>query len=223
MSTLANPNQAYSAAIGGPPESVLRRTLDIAVAVLALAVLSPLLLALALAIVVDSPGHPFHRGWRVGQGGTRFRIWKFRSMLPARGRPGPPITGAADPRVTRVGRFLRKTKLDELPQFVNLLLGDMTLVGPRPEAPEMVAHYTPAQMAVLAAKPGMTGQGQISWPDEEESIPAGVAAERYYVEHLLARKVDADLDYLRHRTALSDARIVWATVVLVLSTLRKKL
>src|SRR5208283_5490703 len=101
---------------------------DIVVAAVALAVLSPLLLIAALAVIIDSPGSPFYRGWRVGKGGRNFRMWKFRSMANAVGK-GAPITGRNDPRITRVGRLLRKTKLDELPQFINVLTGDMTLVG----------------------------------------------------------------------------------------------
>ncbi len=192
----------------------MRRAVDIVVGAIALLVLSPLLLITALAVVIDSPGSPFFRGWRVGKGGRPFRMWKFRSMAKGAAR-GAPITGRNDPRVTRVGRLLRKTKLDELPQFINVLKGDMTLVGPRPEAPEVVARYTPEQRAVLAVKPGVTGRVQLEAGEESESIPEGVDPHQYYVEHLMERKLRRDLDYLSARTPLSDARIVFETATLV--------
>jgi lipopolysaccharide/colanic/teichoic acid biosynthesis glycosyltransferase len=192
----------------------MRRALDIVAGAIALLVLSPLLLITALAVVIDSPGSPFFRGWRVGKGGRPFRMWKFRSMAKGAAR-GAPITGRNDPRVTRAGRLLRKTKLDELPQFINVLKGDMTLVGPRPETPEVVARYTPEQRAVLAVKPGVTGRVQIEAGEESESIPEGVDPHQYYVEHLMERKLRRDLDYLSVRTPLSDARIVFETATLM--------
>ena len=120
----------------------MRRIVDIVVASVALAVLSPLLAAIMLAVFISSPGNPFYGGRRAGKDGRNFRMWKFRTMVHGAAKMGP-ITGKNDPRVTPLGRLLRKTKLDELPQFFNLLLGDMTLVGPRPESPEIVALYTP--------------------------------------------------------------------------------
>jgi lipopolysaccharide/colanic/teichoic acid biosynthesis glycosyltransferase len=193
----------------------MRRVVDISVAVVVLAVLGPLLAIVALAVVLDSPGSPFYRGWRAGKGGRNFRMWKFRTMVAGAAKAGP-ITGRNDPRVTRMGRFLRKTKLDELPQFVNLLLGDMTLVGPRPEAPEIVAQYTPEQRAILAVKPGITGRVQLDSGEESESIPEGEDPREYYLRYLMVRKMRVDLDYLRVRTALSDARIVFETATYVL-------
>ncbi len=193
----------------------MRRALDIVVAAMALAVLSPLLLITALAVVVDSPGSPFFRGRRVGKDGRVFRMWKFRSMSNGAAK-GAAITGRNDPRITRVGRVLRKTKLDELPQFINVLTGQMTLVGPRPEAPEVVALYTPEQRAVLTVKPGVTGRGQIEAGEESELIPAGVDPQEYYIEHLMEQKVRRDIDYLGVRTPLSDVRIVIETATFVL-------
>ena len=122
----------------------MRRLFDIVFALMALAVLSPVILMITLAVFVSSPGNPFYGGRRAGKDGRNFRMWKFRTMVNGAAKMGP-ITGKNDPRVTPLGRILRKTKLDELPQFFNLLLGDMTLVGPRPESPEIVALYTPTQ------------------------------------------------------------------------------
>jgi len=193
----------------------MRRALDIVVAAIALAILSPLLAITALAVMIDSPGSPFFRGRRVGKDGRIFRMWKFRSMSNGAAK-GAAITGRNDPRITRVGRVLRKTKLDELPQFLNVLTGEMTLVGPRPEAPEVVALYTPEQRAVLTVKPGVTGRGQIEAGEESEMIPAGVDPQEYYIEHLMEQKVRRDIDYLGVRTPLSDVRIVIETATFVL-------
>lgn len=198
----------------------MRRIVDIAVSFTALLVLSPVLAVIAAAIVVDSAGSPFYGGWRVGKGGKQFRMWKFRTMVPGAAAMGS-ITGKNDPRVTRLGRYLRKTKLDELPQFLNVLLGDMTLVGPRPETPDMVARYTPAQRSVLAVKPGVTGRVQLDTGDESESIPEGVPADQYYVECLMDRKLRADLEYLKIRTALTDTRIILDSALLVLRAFRR--
>lgn len=195
------------------------RLVDVVVAVFVLALVAPLLLVIAAAVAISSPGNPFYGGWRAGRGGASVRIWKFRTMVPNAAVIGPPVTGQNDPRITRLGRFLRKTKLDELPQFVNVLMGDMTLVGPRPEAPEIVALYTTHQRAVLSVKPGVTGPVQLSAVDESEIIPAGQSARAYYVEHLLEPKVQQDLAYLNTRTPLTDARIVFETAALVVGRL----
>jgi lipopolysaccharide/colanic/teichoic acid biosynthesis glycosyltransferase len=192
----------------------MRRLVDIVIAFVALAVLSPLLAAIMLAVFISAPGNPFYGGWRVGKNGRNFRMWKFRTMISGAAKMGP-ITGKNDPRVTRLGRILRKTKLDELPQFFNLLLGDMTLVGPRPEAPEIVALYTPRQRAVLAVKPGVTGKVQLDSDDESETIPEGAQPYEYYLTHLLDRKLRMDMDYLRGRTVVTDVKIVLATAGLV--------
>jgi len=135
-------------------------------------------------------------------------------MAPGADR-GSSITGKQDARVTPFGRVLRRTKLDELPQLLNLLTGDMTLVGPRPEAPDVVAQYTPEQRSVLIVKPGVTGISQISAIDESDTIPDGVDPREYYIEHILDRKVAADLAYLATRTVRSDARLILGTAGLV--------
>jgi lipopolysaccharide/colanic/teichoic acid biosynthesis glycosyltransferase len=192
----------------------MRRLVDIVVASLALAALSPLLLAVMLAVFVSSPGNPFYGGQRAGRDGYNFRMWKFRTMINGAARMGP-ITGKNDPRVTPLGRILRKTKLDELPQFFNLLMGDMTLVGPRPESPEIVALYTPSQRVVLAVKPGVTGRVQLESDDESETIPDGVQAYDYYLTQLMDHKLRMDLDYLRGRTVFTDVKIVLATAGLM--------
>lgn len=196
----------------------MRRAIDILLSLTALVLLSPLLLLIGMAIVIDSPGGPLYLAWRVGRGGGRFRMWKFRTMSAGSAQHGV-ITGRNDPRVTRVGGVLRQTKLDELPQFVNVLFGDMTLVGPRPEAPEIVALYSPSQRSVLAVKPGITGCVQLEAGCEADKIPAGVHVEEYYVRNLMPGKVQRDLEYLKTKTAWSDARVILATTAYVLRAL----
>ena len=134
---------------------MIRRLVDVVVAILGLALLSPVLLLIAIIVRVDSPGSPLYGGWRVGKEGRRFRMWKFRTMVRDADRLGPGITAKGDARVTRIGAYLRRTKLDELPQLFNLLTGDLTLVGPRAEVPEFVARYTSEQRQIRAVKPGI--------------------------------------------------------------------
>lgn len=199
---------------------MIRRIADIAIAVVILSVLSPLFVVTCVAIMVGSRGNPFYGGWRVGKGGTRFRMWKFRTMVSGANRLGGSITAPRDPRITTVGRFLRATKIDELPQFFNLLIGDLTLVGPRPEDPNIVELYTPEQWQTLKVKPGITGPGQLYYTtDQASTIPDGVEPERFYVNHLLDHKLRIDLEYLNQRTPSSDCRVVLQTIALMAKAL----
>jgi len=199
---------------------MMRRLADITVAVVALTLLSPLLVLTTLAILVGSPGNPFYGGWRIGKEGSRFRMWKFRTMVTDADRIGSSITAPRDARITRVGRFLRATKIDELPQFFNLLLGDLTLVGPRPEDPKIVELYTLEQRETLKVKPGITGPGQLYYTtDQADKIPEGVKPEEFYADQLLGKKLRIDLEYLKRRTGLSDCRIVLQTISVILRSL----
>jgi lipopolysaccharide/colanic/teichoic acid biosynthesis glycosyltransferase len=192
-----------------------RRLLDVTVALPALIVLSPVLLVIALAVVFDSPGNPFYLARRIGRLGRPFIMVKFRTMVRDASAAGPAITGNRDPRITRVGAFLRRTKLDELPQFINVLIGHMSLVGPRPEAPALVALYTPDERRVLHVRPGLTGAVQLLG-DESELIPPGVDVDKYYAEYLMHAKLRLDLRYLETRTLLSDLTILLSTAVFVI-------
>lgn len=194
----------------------MRRLIDILVSFTALLLLSPLLVAVAIAIAVESPGSPLYLAQRVGQYGVRFRMWKFRTMVKDAAKVGPSITGNRDPRITRLGAFLRKTKIDEIPQLVNVFKGEMTLVGPRPEAPDIVDQYSERQRAVLLTKPGVTGKVQLESGEESESIPPGVDPGKYYVEVLMAKKIQTDLDYLQRRNGLTDLQIVLSTIAYIL-------
>jgi lipopolysaccharide/colanic/teichoic acid biosynthesis glycosyltransferase len=195
----------------------LKRGLDAVVSLAALLILSPVLLLLALAILVTSGRPVLFTQKRIGMDGKPFSMLKFRSMRTARGG-GLPITGAGDPRVTGIGRFLRATKLDELPQLVNVVAGEMSLVGPRPEVPRYVAHYNPAQRSVLEARPGMTDPASVLFRDEEAllgSVPEE-SRERYYLEAILPRKLAMNRDYIDRASLGYDLALVLQTVKIVL-------
>ncbi len=198
------------------------RFVEFILALIALIVVSPLLIILAIAIMIDSPGNPLFKALRIGQDGKLFGMWKFRTMVKNASSLGSPITGHKDPRVLRVGHFLRRTKLDELPQFWNVVVGDMSLVGPRPEAPEIVALYSPAQRQILSFKPGMTGKVQLDTGDESLQFPAGSQADDYYVQHMMDGKLRSDLKYLSSRSAFSDVRILFSTAAFVVRAFVRK-
>lgn len=192
----------------------VRRLLDIAVSVTGLIVLSPLFLLIGLWIKADSPGPVFYRATRAGKDGEPFRLYKFRSMTSGADRQGPGITAAGDSRVTRAGRFLRRTKLDELPQLINVLRGEMSLVGPRPEDPRYVALYTPKQRRVLAVRPGITSAASLVYR-HEEALLAGADWETVYRTRVLPDKLAIDIAYLARRTLVSDLKLIFSTIAAV--------
>lgn len=202
--------------------SAMRRAIDFTAALIVLVVLSPLLAVIAIAVALDSPGPAFYRAPRAGKDGRVFRMWKFRTMVMNAAQSGSSITGHNDPRITRLGGFLRRSKLDELPQFLNVLSGEMSLVGPRPEDPAITALYTAEQLEILTVKPGITGKGQLESADESAAIPEGVKADEFYVQHILERKLQSDLHYIQNRTASQDARIVVETAAYVLRALVRR-
>ena len=189
----------------------MRDLIERFLALLIILLISPLLLLVALAICIDSPGNPLYKARRIGKNGIPFDLWKFRTMVKNASTLGPAVTGNNDPRVLRIGGFLRRSKLDELPQFFNVLLGNMSWIGPRPEAPEFVDRYTPQQRRVLAFRPGMTGKVQLDSGDESQNIPAGVNANEFYVVNLMDGKLAADIAYMETRTVFSDVRLIFST------------
>lgn len=193
-------------------KKMLKRLLDVIVAALGLLILSPLMAIIAIAIYWDSPGPVLYRARRVGKGGKLFLMYKFRTMVANADQLGPSITVRDDPRITRVGRFLRKTKLDELPQLINVLKGEMSLVGPRPETPSMVEHYTPEQRRVLEVTPGITGLAQLHYSNEEELLnPENWHDE--YLKKILPHKLSLDLLYIDHRSLALDLAIIGRTIL----------
>ncbi len=187
----------------------MRRLFDVVAAALGLLLLAPLFLVAAAAVRLSSPGPVFHRARRVGWRGREFAMLKFRSMVVS--SHGPAITTKGDPRVTGVGRLLRRAKLDELPQLVNVLRGEMSLVGPRPEDPRYVVLYDDAQRRILEIRPGITSAASVAYRDEE-TLLVGEDWERVYVETILPEKLRLDLEYERSRTFVSDLRLILRTL-----------
>ncbi|MEW6269260.1 MAG: oligosaccharide flippase family protein [Thermodesulfobacteriota bacterium] len=196
-------------------DAALRRGLDVTAAALALLLLAPLLLVLALLVRATSSGPALFVQQRIGRGGRPFGLVKFRTMCTGAATQGPPITAAGDPRVTRVGRLLRRTKLDELPQLWNVLRGDMSLVGPRPEVPRYLAQLSAEQPEVLAVRPGITDPASIAFRDEEELLAAAGDPERAYREDILPRKLELSAHYLARRSVWTDLGVVARTVRLL--------
>jgi FlaA1/EpsC-like NDP-sugar epimerase/lipopolysaccharide/colanic/teichoic acid biosynthesis glycosyltransferase len=188
----------------------MKRLFDIVASLISLIIFSPILLIIAIAIKFDSRGPVFYRGERLGKDAVPFRIFKFRTMVADASRRGGGLTHRNDPRVTRFGKFLRLTKLDELPQLIDVLRGSMSMVGPRPEDPRYLSHYTPRQRKVLSVRPGVTSIASIRYRREEELLsPADW--EKLYVESILPAKLDIELKYLSARSFTLDLLILLAT------------
>jgi lipopolysaccharide/colanic/teichoic acid biosynthesis glycosyltransferase len=190
---------------------MVKRIFDVTVALIGLIILAPILVVIAILTKLDSPGPMLFKGERVGQHGKIFYMLKFRSMVPDAPQRGAAITCKDDPRITRIGRFLRKTKLDELPSLVNVLRGEMSLVGPRPESPSWVERYTPHQRAVLTVKPGITGLAQIKYRNEEALLSRANLETEY--PKIMNDKLNIDLGYVGNRSLILDVHILLETVV----------
>jgi lipopolysaccharide/colanic/teichoic acid biosynthesis glycosyltransferase len=199
---------------------MLKRAFDLILSLLVILIALPMWLAVAIAIKLDSPGPVFYRGTRVGKDGRLFSIYKFRTMVVDAPNKGPGITHGNDPRITRVGRILRKLKIDEMPQLINVLKGEMSIVGPRPEDPRYVAHYTPEQRRVLTVRPGMASPAFIKYRHEEELLAlwnthystgqaaAGDDWEHVYLTQILPDKLRMDLEYIDQQSFLGDLTIL---------------
>ncbi len=199
---------------------MLKRGFDVIGALAGSIVLAPVMLALAVAIKVSSPGPVLYRGVRVGLGGRRFRMSKFRTMVIDADRIGGPSTSETDSRVTRIGRFMRKLKLDELPQLFDVLRGEMSFVGPRPEVPQYVEMYTDEEKAILSVRPGITDWATLWNPDEGAVLAASDDPERAYLEKIRPLKIRWQLEYVRRRSFWIDLQILGQTVAAVV--LRRK-
>ena len=192
---------------------MIKRAFDLVLAGFGLVLLSPLLCAIALAVKLDSPGPVFYRQHRVGRHGVPFRIHKFRTMAHAERDAGPQLTVGADARITRVGAVLRRHKLDELAQLIDVLQGTMSLVGPRPEVPRYVALY-PATLRdkVLSVRPGITDPASIEFRDEAARLAQAADAEHEYVHHILPRKLALAADYVDHASVATDLAVMTRTL-----------
>ncbi|HET6875915.1 MAG TPA: sugar transferase [Jatrophihabitans sp.] len=194
-------------------DSAARRVVDVVVAALGLLGLSPLLAVLAAAVRLTSRGPVLFRQERVGRGGRLFRILKLRSMVDGP-QQGPLVSGTRDPRVTPVGSWLRKTRLDELPQLVNLLRGDLTLVGPRPEVPRFVREYTDDEREMLRVRPGIIGPGALLFAAEQAGeLDSSDDPEQHYLQRQMHPRLALDLDYLQHRSVRRDVSLILRSLV----------
>lgn len=190
-----------------------KRAFDIVCAALGLLVLSPVLLLCALLVGLTSPGGVLFRQERIGRNGVPFTIYKFRSMR--KDNAGLKISTSSDSRITPVGRVLRKTKLDELPQLWNVLKGDMSFVGPRPEVREYTDLYTPEQRQVLLVRPGITGLASIRYRNENDLLSASTDPNRTYIEEVMSAKLALDLEYIPRACVSYDVRLILETLVTV--------
>jgi len=194
---------------------VAKRIFDVVVSILILVVLSPFFLLLALAIKLDSKGPVFYRQVRVGRYNQDFKIFKFRTMVENADKIGLQLTTENDPRVTRMGKLIRKCRLDEFSQLLNVLFGTMSLVGPRPEVRKYVDVYTSEYIATLLVRPGITATSSIAFKDEDELLNAGGDPEKIYIDQILPAKMELNLEYIKHISVFHDIKIMFQTVAAV--------
>ena len=195
----------------------MKRLFDIVASGLGLLILSPLFLIVAIWIKLDSPGPVFFRQVRVGRYNKDFRIFKFRTMRVGSDKGSQITIGGRDPRVTRAGYWLRKFKIDELPQLINVFIGDMSLVGPRPEVRHYVDMYTPEQMHVLDVRPGITDAASIMFRNESEFLEQADDPEKHYVEVLMPKKLELYLQYVKNHSLMGDIRLILKTLWTVMT------
>lgn len=189
----------------------MKRVFDVIASGLGLLLLSPLFLIIAIWVKADSPGPVFYRQTRVGRGNRDFRLFKFRSMRVGSDKKGLITVGGHDPRVTRSGYYIRKYKLDELPQLINVFTGDMSLVGPRPEVRKYVDLYTPQQLHVLDVRPGITDLASIRYRNENELLEQAADPEQYYREVVMQDKLRINSEYIADRSFFKDIKIIFLT------------
>jgi lipopolysaccharide/colanic/teichoic acid biosynthesis glycosyltransferase len=189
----------------------MKRLFDILSSILGLILLSPILLLITIAIKIDSIGPVFFRQTRVGRRNRDFRIFKFRTMRVGSDRGSLVTIGNNDSRITRIGSFLRQYKLDELPQLINVLIGDMSIVGPRPEVRHYVDYWTADQMRVLNVRPGITDPASVKFINENELLAQASDPEQYYIHVIMQDKINIYLDYVDHHSFLGDIGIIFKT------------
>jgi len=190
----------------------IKRFLDILFSLLLLVPAIPFILIVCLLIVIDSPGSPLFLQVRVTKYGKRFRIIKFRTMIEDADCRGTEVTISADPRITRIGNFLRKFRLDEVPQLINILLGQMTFVGTRPEVPNYVQHYTPEMLATLLLPAGVTSRTSVKYRNEQDLLKDAEDIDKIYIEKILPEKMKINLEYVRNFDFKEDFSIVILTI-----------
>lgn len=193
----------------------IKRSCDVLFSLLVLLLIWPIILFVAVAVKLSSPGPVFYRGIRTGLNGEPFRILKFRTMLVDAETLGGPTTGTNDKRITSIGAFLRKTKLDEIPQFINVFTGDMSLVGPRPEVLEYTATYKGEEKVILTMRPGITDYASIEFADLDDRV-GSTDPDKYFREHIMPRKTELRLKYVKEWSLGTDMSILWMTFIRVI-------
>ena len=195
----------------------MKRLFDIIASACGLLVLSPVFLIMAIWIKQDSNGPVFYRQVRVGRHNKDFRIFKFRSMRVGADKGGLVIIGGRDPRITRSGYFIRKYKLDEFPQLINVFLGEMSVVGPRPEVRHYVNYWTPEQMHVLDVRPGITDPASIKFRNENELMEKAEDPEDYYINVIMQEKIKLYLEYIQNASCWSDIKLIFKTFKVIIT------
>lgn len=190
---------------------ILKRIFDILASLVVLVLLAPVFLFIAIWILLDSRGGVFYKQTRVGKNGKEFKLLKFRSMRAGADKSGQ-LTIGNDDRVTAVGRFIRKTKLDEFPQLLNILAGHMSIVGPRPEVPKYVQLYSTAQKKVLSVRPGLTDYASLEYFDEQKILGQAVDPEKAYIEEVMPKKLALNLKYISEMSLGLDVRLIFRTI-----------
>lgn len=201
---------------GHRTELKIKRTVDVFMAAVLLVILSPIMAAIAVAIKLDSSGPVFFRQERITQYGRKFKIFKFRTMVKDAPKLGSQVTVENDARITRVGAKIRKYRIDELPQLINVLTGDMSFVGTRPEVVKYVKAYSPEMLATLLLPAGITSRASIEYKDEEKLINGAADVDRTYIEQVLPEKMKYNLDSIMNYSLLDDFKIMVATVFAVM-------
>lgn len=196
---------------------MMKRLFDILASGCGLLVLSPIFIIVAIWIKLDSPGPVFYRQTRVGRHNKDFRIFKFRSMRVGSDKGSLVTIGGRDPRVTRSGYFIRKFKIDELPQLINVFTGDMSLVGPRPEVRHYVNYWTPEQMRVLDVRPGITDPASIRFRNENELLEKAQDPERYYIDVIMQEKIKLYLEYVEKSSFWYDIKLIFQTFKVIIT------
>jgi lipopolysaccharide/colanic/teichoic acid biosynthesis glycosyltransferase len=195
---------------------MLKRLFDIFFSLAGILILLPFFIAIAIFIVIDSRGGVFYSQERIGRGGAAFRLLKFRSMRSHADKTGLLTVGERDGRITRIGYFIRKYKIDEFPQLINVLKGEMSIVGPRPEVKKYVDMYSEEQRKVLSVRPGLTDYASIEYSRESELLGKAADPEKVYVEEVMPAKLALNMNYIREKNLLTDVKIIFRTFIKIL-------
>lgn len=196
---------------------MIKRLTDIILSTIALVLLIPFFIVISIIIICESRGGTFYRQTRIGKDRVPFSLIKFRTMRLDADKSGQLTVGVRDPRITRTGAFLRKYKLDELPQLINILKGNMSIIGPRPEVPKYIDMYDPCQLKVLNVRPGLSDYASLEYINENEILGKAEDPEKIYIEQIMPAKLELNLKYIDEQSFLTDLKIMWRTIVSILN------